>query len=194
MLHLSCCTAPNVISSSSGEPLQLVFFTRVRVTTVASRTKRKATASIWRRCEAPHVTTTLPMMITTSTSTFAKVLRVVNLMRTQLHARKKRGSTSSIQPTSNHDHEIKALVYCCWRGGQREFYLGLKSERLVYTNGDLILRYTNGQNYSSGQPRNTEIIFICDKFAGAGSPQHTLEEGDKHYYMKSSILVHFFQA
>ena len=55
--------------------------------------------------------------------------------------------------------------------------MGLLNERLMYKDGQLSLRYTNGQNYSSGDPRNAQIIFICDTSVGVGTPKYLNEIG-----------------
>ena len=54
---------------------------------------------------------------------------------------------------------------------------GLVSDVLTYSSGHLKLLYENGDPYHSGEPRKTEIIFLCDSMADPGKPEFAHETG-----------------
>ena len=58
-----------------------------------------------------------------------------------------------------------------------EFNAGQSNDVVYYHHGHLTLRYVDGDQYSDGTPRTSEIAFYCDESAGAGEPKFTSESG-----------------
>ena len=66
----------------------------------------------------------------------------------------------------------------------REFKTGEPSQNLEYFNGVLNLTYTHGEAYHDavGTPRETEIAFVCDPEAGAGTPEFLAERNHTYSF------------
>ncbi|KAK7107906.1 cation-independent mannose-6-phosphate receptor-like isoform X2 [Littorina saxatilis] len=68
------------------------------------------------------------------------------------------------------------------KDGSQEFKTGEPSQNLEYFNGVLNLTYTNGEQYHDQNLRETEIAFICDTEAGAGSPEFLAERNHTYSF------------
>ncbi|KPM03088.1 cation-independent mannose-6-phosphate receptor-like protein [Sarcoptes scabiei] len=67
-------------------------------------------------------------------------------------------------------------------GENRNFSLGLFSDKLVYWNSILNLSFSNGDRYNDPKqtPRRSQITFVCDPLAGKGHPEY-VGEVDRSY-------------
>jgi len=63
--------------------------------------------------------------------------------------------------------------------------MGQYNEILQYYDGVINLTYTGGTPYNDANstPRKTEIVFLCDRTAGAGNPTFLKEATDNHTYL-----------